>query len=131
VGITEKQILDQVDRIRQLRCQGASDSQIMEDMKLSHGGYWRRVKRMNQIDRRVLEDKCSNRLSSEIITLETRLLRTIENCESIARNTQIDAKERLDAERLKIDCSVAIVRLLREGPNVINFSKLAESEDFQ
>jgi hypothetical protein len=56
-------------------------------MKLSHGGYWRRIKRMNQIDIQVLEDKYSSQLSSEIITLEGRLLRTIENCESIARNT--------------------------------------------
>jgi hypothetical protein len=54
------------------------------------------------------------------------LLRTIENCESIARDTEIGAKERIDAERLKIDCSVAIIRLLREGPDIINFSKLAE-----
>jgi hypothetical protein len=74
---------------------------------------------MNQIDRQILAEKCSNQLSSEVRILEDRLLRTIENCESIARNTQIDAKERLDAERLKIDCSIAIVRLLREGPNSI------------
>ena len=126
MGVTEKQILEQVQSIRQLRSQGASDSQIMEDMKLSHGGYWRRVKRMNQIDRKVLEDKYGNQLSSEAMILESRLLRTIENCESIARDTQINAKERIDAERLKIDCSVAIIRLLRDGPDIINFSKLAE-----
>jgi hypothetical protein len=67
MGITE-----QIERIRQLRSQGASDSRIMEHMKLSHGEYWLRVKRMNQIDRQVLEDRYSSQLSSEIITLESR-----------------------------------------------------------
>jgi hypothetical protein len=67
MGITEKQILEQVERIRQLRSQGASDSQIMEEIKLSHGGYWRRVKRMNQIDRQVLEDKYSSQFLFYVI----------------------------------------------------------------
>jgi hypothetical protein len=38
MGVTEKQILEQIQMIRQLRSQGASDPQIMEEMKLSHGG---------------------------------------------------------------------------------------------
>jgi len=129
MGITEKQILEQVQTIRQLRSQGASDGQIMEEMKLSHGGYWRRVKRMNQIDRQVLLEKCSTQLSSEVRILENRLLRTIENCEIIARNTQIDAKARIGAERLKIDCGIPIIRLLREGPSVLNFDTLLHKEE--
>ena len=35
----EKHILEQVEKIRQLRSQGASDEQIMKEMKLSHGAY--------------------------------------------------------------------------------------------
>jgi hypothetical protein len=129
MGITEKQILEQVERIRQLRSQGASDERIMEEMKLSHGGYWRRVKRMNQIDRQIMAEKCSTQLSSEVRILESRLHRAIENCESIARDSHIDAKARLEAERLKVECSIAIIRLLREGPSVLNFDKLVQNEE--
>jgi DNA-binding transcriptional MerR regulator len=39
MGITERQILEQLEKIRQLRSQGVSDSEIMEQMKLSHGAY--------------------------------------------------------------------------------------------
>jgi len=46
MGITEKQILEQLEKIRHLRSQGESDAQIMKEMKLSHGAYWRRVKRL-------------------------------------------------------------------------------------
>jgi hypothetical protein len=57
------------------------------------------------------------------------LCRTIKNCESIARDTQIDAKVRPDAERLKIDCGILIIRLLREGPSILNFDRLVQSEE--
>lgn len=129
MGTTEKQILEQVERIRQLRSQGASDSQIMEEMKLSYGDYWRRIKRMNQIDRQILAEKSSTQLPSEVRILEDRLCRTIKNCESIARDTQIDAEVRLDAERLKIDCGILIIRLLREGPSMLNFDTLVQREE--
>ena len=86
MGITEKQVLEQLEKIRQLRGQGVSDSQIMNEMKLSHGAYWRRVKRLKEIDRQIMHEKFSSQLPTEIRILEDRLLRTIQTCENIANN---------------------------------------------
>ena len=126
LGITEKQILEQVEWIRQLRSQGVPDSEIMKEMKLSHGAYWRRVKRLKEIDRQILHDKFSNQLPSEIRILEDRLLRTIQNCENIANAQNIDPMARLDAMRLEIDCSILMVRMFREGPSIINIDNLEQ-----
>jgi predicted DNA-binding protein (UPF0251 family) len=76
LGITEKQILEELEKIRELRSQGISDSEIMEQMKLSQVAYWRRVKRLKEIDRQILHEKFSSQLPSEIRILEDRLLRT-------------------------------------------------------
>jgi orotate phosphoribosyltransferase-like protein len=129
MGVTEKQILDQIERIRQLRSQGASDAQIMDEMKLSHGAYWRRVKCLKEIDRQIMHEKFSSQLPSEIRILEDRLLRTIQNCESIANDKNVDPMACLDAERLKIDWSIIMVRIFREGPRILNFDMLEQRQE--
>jgi predicted nucleic acid-binding Zn-ribbon protein len=129
MGITEKQILEQAKKIRELRSQGVSDEQIMNQMKLSHGAYWRRVKRLKEIDRQILHEKFSSQLPSEIRILEDRLLRTIQNCENIANDQSKDPMARLDAERLKIDCSIIMVRIFREGPYILNIDTLEQRQE--
>jgi hypothetical protein len=98
----------------------------MEEMKLSHGAYWRRVKRLKEIDCQILHEKFSGQLPSEIRILEDILLRTIQNCERVANDQNIDTMARLDAERLKIDCSIILVRMFREGPYILNIDKLEQ-----
>ena len=129
MGITGKQILEELEKIRELRIQGASDEQIMQQLKLSHGAYWRRVKRLKEIDRQIMHEKLSSQVPSEVRILEDRLLRTIRNCENMANDQSIDPTARLDAERLKIDCSVLMVRIFREGPRIFNIDKLEQREE--
>jgi predicted DNA-binding protein (UPF0251 family) len=57
LAITQKQILEELEKIRELRSQEVSDEQIMQQMKLSHGAYWQRVKRLKEIDRQILHEK--------------------------------------------------------------------------
>jgi hypothetical protein len=128
VSITEKQVLEHVEKIRELRTQGLSDEQIMQQMKLSHGAYWRRVKRLKEMDRQIMHEKFASQLPSEIRILEYRLLRTIKNCENITNDKSIDPMARLDAMRLEIDCSIIIIRMFREGPHIINVDKLEQRE---
>jgi DNA invertase Pin-like site-specific DNA recombinase len=66
VSIPEKQILEQIERIRELRTQGVSDAEIMNEMRLSHGTYWRRIKRLKEIDRQIMYEKFVNQLPSEV-----------------------------------------------------------------
>ena len=129
MGITDKEILGQVEKIRELRTQGVSDEQIMQQMKLSHGAYWRRVKRLKEIDRQIMYEKFSSQLPTEVRILEDRLLRTIRNCENIANDESTDPMARLDAMRLEIDCSILMVRILREGSSIINIDRIEQMED--
>jgi hypothetical protein len=124
LSITEKQMLEEIEKIRELRSQGASDSQIMDEMKLSHGAYWRRVKHLKEIDRQILHEKFSSQLSTEIRILENRLLRTIQNCETIANDQNMDPMARLDAELLELDCSMSLIRMFNECPRMLNVSAL-------
>ena len=63
-------MLEEIEKIRELRSQGASDSQIMEQMKLSHEAYWQKVKHLKEIDRQILHEKFSSQLPTEIRILE-------------------------------------------------------------
>jgi predicted DNA-binding protein (UPF0251 family) len=62
LAITQKQILEELEKIRELRSQEVSDEQIMQQMKLSHGAYWQRVKRLKEIDRQILHEKFAGQL---------------------------------------------------------------------
>jgi hypothetical protein len=86
---------------------------------------------MKQMDRKVMLQKFTDDVSTEVRMLETRLLRTIANCESIAHDPRTDAMAKLDAERLKIDCSIILVRMFREGPRIFNVAALEQKEQHQ
>ena len=101
----------------------------MQQMKLSHGAYWRRVKRLKEIDRQIMHEKLSSQVPSEVRILEDRLLRTIRNCENMANDESIDPMARLDAMRLEIDCSILMVRILREGPHIINIDRIEQRQE--
>ena len=129
LGITGKQILEQVEKIRELRIQGVSDEQIMEQLKLSHGAYWRRVKKMKGMDHEVMLQKFTDYVSSEVRMFETRIQRGIMACESIITDKNKAAADRLDAIRLETDLGIIMIRMYREGPHIINIDKLEQREE--
>jgi hypothetical protein len=45
-----------------------------------------------------------------------RLLYTLQNCSSIASDTNYSVKDRIEAERLKVDVSLDLLKLASEGP---------------
>jgi hypothetical protein len=129
LGITDKETLEQVEKIRELRYQGVSDEQIMQQLKLSHGAYWRRVKKMKEMDREVMMQKFTDDVSSDVRMFETRIQRDIMACEFIISNQHEDATKRLDAIRLKTDLGIIMVRMFREGRSIINIDKLKQREE--
>ena len=76
-----------------------------------------------------MHEKFSSQLPTEIRILEDRLLCTIQNCENIANDESIDPMAHLDSERLKIDCSIIVVRILRKGPRMLNIDRPEQRQE--
>jgi hypothetical protein len=126
---TDKQRLNQVERIRHLRSIGTSDTQIRDQLQLSESTFWRRVKLMKQQDREIMLQKFTDDISSEVRMFETRIQRDIMACESIINNRDALDEDRLDAMRLKTDLGIIMIRMYREGPRILNVSALEHKEE--
>ena len=50
------------------------------------------------------------------LQIEDRLLYTLQNCTSIATDPKYSIKDRIEAERLKVDVSPDLLKLASEGP---------------
>jgi hypothetical protein len=117
---TDKKIYDEIEQIRQLRIMGASDQAIVQALNLSYSAFWRRVKLMYKQDKQLMHELFSDAVPTQVKMLEARLLSTIDNCTKMATNEGIDPFARIEADRLKIDCSVSLVRMYREGPLILS-----------
>jgi hypothetical protein len=128
---TDKQEFDQIERIRHLRSIGTSDTQIRDQLQLSETAFWRRVKKMKEMDREVMLQKFTDDVSSEVRMFETRIQRDIMTCESIAADRDADKAQRLDAIRLKTDLGILMVKMYKEGPRILNVASLEQKEQHQ
>lgn len=120
-GVSEKVITEQIERIKELKTVGASEAQILNVLKITRPALHRRMKRLNDMNRKVMYDAFKGDILSEVYYLEQRMLRTIQNCEAIARsdNPVVTATEKLAAERLKVEVAIALVKLKNEGPMLL------------
>jgi hypothetical protein len=55
-------------------------------------------------------------------------MQSIRNCQNIALDPTISAKERIEAERVKIDASIAITRLEVEGTTITQVNQHGHEE---
>jgi hypothetical protein len=118
-GVSEKTIIEQVERIKELRTLGATDSQIIRNLGITKSSFNRRIRRLNEASRYIMQNRFRSELLTEVDILHDRMLRTIQNCEAIARSETVASDVKLEAERLKIDVSIALVKLLHEGPSTL------------
>ncbi|MEM2141326.1 hypothetical protein [Nitrososphaera sp.] len=112
---TRKALLE----MRRYYAAGYSDSEIMRHMSLSEEKFRHYQSQIYAQDQDALEKAVSGRLAHEIMTLKARLESAVRNCHEIASRYDVRVRERLEAERMKIEASVNIVRLLRDGPEAL------------
>lgn len=117
---TTKKALEEIDRLRHLRSLGTPDTEIRDRLHLSEPAFWRRVHKMKEIDRKVMLDKFTDDIASEVRIFETRLQRDIMACEGIINKPDSDDANRLEAIRLKTDLSILSMKMHREGPAILN-----------
>jgi hypothetical protein len=121
--LSKTKVFEEMQEIRRLRVLGYPRHEIMRTLNLSRHCYQDRVSRMNKIDQEYIMNRFHNEVATEVITLQERLLSDIRTCQEIATDRSIHVSYRLQALSQKMDCSIAMVRLVMEGPKALKSLK--------
>ena len=117
--MSKTRIFEEMQEIRRLRVLGIPGYEIMRQMNLSRHCYQDRVMRMNKIDKEYVMNTFANEVGTEVIILNERMLSIIRLCDEIANDKSIETEMRLEALKIKFDCSVGLVKIPIEGPRII------------
>jgi len=112
---TREQLTLKLSSIRSMMLDGATNTNIMTALKIPQRTFYRYMDKIYQEDRIELAKKNRETLATHILFLRERLVQSIKNCQNIALDPKVSAKDRIEAERLKIDASIAITKLEVEG----------------
>lgn len=87
------------------------------------------VKMLNEDDKKLLANLKDKMLDHEIIICKSRLERTLLRCEEISLDSTTLPKEKLEAEKLKSQISIDILRLVRDSDINGNVSRQIQQAD--
>ena len=107
------------NEIRRYLTLGVTPIKIKEYMKKAERTFNWHIHAIYDEDKTLLTKERTEMLSSSILQTRDRLLRTIENCERIAHDDNTSNKDKLEAERLKKETSIDLIRLLRDSPTQV------------
>ena len=102
---------DKLSSIRSMMLDGATNTNIMSTLNIPQRTFYRYMDKIYQEDRIELAKKNRETLATHILLLRERLMQSIRNCQNIALDPKVSAKDRIQAERLKLETSIAIVKL--------------------
>jgi hypothetical protein len=113
---TKDQILYQLSEIRRQMLGGATNGEIMKNLNIPQRTFYRYMHRIYEEDKVELAKENNKTLVTHIFLHRDRLLYTLQNCTSIATDPKYSIKDRIEAERLKVDVSLDLLKLASEGP---------------
>ena len=109
--------------MRRLKQKGLTSEKIMLHLKLDRTNYDYHMSQIYKEDRKQLRNVRNNLIEHELLIAKGRLERSIEVCEEISRNSEHQPDERINAEKLKQETSMNIVRLLVDGPKILGIDQ--------
>jgi hypothetical protein len=115
---TREQLTLKLTSIRNMMLDGATNTKIMSTLNMPQRTFYRYMDKIYQEDRIELAKKNKQTLATHILFLRERLMQSIRNCQDIALDPKVSAKDRIQAERLKLETSIAIVKLEVEGTTI-------------
>ena len=115
---TREQLTLKLTSIRNMMLDGATNTKIMSALNIPQRTFYRYMDKIYQEDRIELAKKNKQTLATHILLLRERLLQSIRNCQNIALDPKVSARDRIEAERLKLETSIAIVKLEVEGTTI-------------
>jgi predicted transcriptional regulator len=128
---TKDQIIYKLSEIRRQMLNGATNSDIMSNLNLPERTFYRYMHKIYEEDKAELAKENNKTLVTHIFLHRDRLLYTLQNSSSIATDTSYSVKDRIKAERLKVDVSLDLLKLASEGPMMaqIKLYKDREKDD--
>lgn len=115
---TRGQISTVLSEIRQQMLRGASNQEIIDALDIPERTFYRYMDKIYREDSVQLQRQNNKALATHIAMLRDRLLHTIHNCDNISTDENVSAKHRIEAERLKIDTSILLLKLEYEGTTI-------------
>lgn len=119
------EVLRALNEIRRLRSEeGMSDIQIMKELKIVNSTFYNTyMRKIYQQDRDHLERIAGQQIEHEVLTLKERFEGSIRNLTNISKDAECEARDRIEAERLKMEASLNVLKLLVQGPEAIGYGR--------
>jgi len=126
---TDEQVEELLNEVRRYLNIGASYSEIMKFMKLPSSTFYYYLHIIAKEDKKTLKDLRGKILDHETIVCKNRLERSIYKCEQISSNANTLPKERIEAERLKAQLAIDVLRIVRDGIDIETAGQDKETQD--
>ena len=115
-----RQELDAVrNEIRRFFTIGSTPTEIKQHLKMADRTFAWHMSAIYAQDKMILQKESTELLATEILLTKDRLLRTIRICELISNANETSERDKLEAEALKKETSIDLIRLLRDAPTRI------------
>src|SRR6266487_1129965 len=115
---TKDQIIYKLSEIRRQMLDGSTNFEIMSNLNIPERTFYRYMRKIYEEDKSELAKENNKTLVTHTFLHRDRLLYTLQNCSSIATDTKYSVKDRIEAERLKVDVSLELLKLASEGPMI-------------
>jgi len=113
---TKQELVKIRNEIRRYFTIGSTPTEIKQHLNMADRTFNWHLHAIYEEDRKYLQREQSELIATEILQTKDRLLRTIRQCELIANNDETSARDKLEAEALKKETSIDLIRLLRDAP---------------
>jgi hypothetical protein len=110
---------DTLRRIRYLMVEGRSNLEIQNILQLEERTFYRYMAKIHQIDQALFAEQEKKTITTEIGILKDRWLKSYRWYIAMADNENMKADIRMEAQRIAVDIAIALLKLEREGPRII------------
>jgi DNA-binding CsgD family transcriptional regulator len=107
-------------KIRLLLAEGYTNKEIMEMLQIEERTFYRYMKRIYAQDKAYFEKQDNESIATEIRLAKERTLKSLRRYDAIAADESLSAAERMEAERLRGDIVIALVKIELEGPRIVH-----------
>jgi DNA-binding CsgD family transcriptional regulator len=118
-------------KIRYLLAEGYTNKEILEMLQIEERTFYRYMKRIYAQDKAYFEKQDNESIATEIRLAKERTLKSLKRYDAIAADESLSAVERMEAERLRGDIVIALVKIEIEGPRIVHdtFRRLLSNEN--
>jgi hypothetical protein len=110
---------DTLRRIRYLIVEGRSNLEIQNILQLEERTFYRYMVKIHQIDQALFAEQEKKTITTEIGIFKDRLLKSYRWYIAMADNENMKADIRMEAQRVAGDIAIALLKLEKEGPRII------------